>query len=141
MNQTKIHVPSTAAAKAKTALLQSVDPGMNSSAISIPSWAEDMVAPVVGETNLFMHSCCIIRPATLMPIPVQSMARSRGRRDMRKILHCSPSPESSPDNSTYSTPMNSDTADSTSRAAASMTVDVYFFILGPPYPAPLVSRV
>ncbi|MFR8542894.1 MAG: hypothetical protein ACLVD8_26425 [Enterocloster sp.] len=33
----------------------------------MPNCAEEIVAPVVGETNLFMHSCCMIRPATLMP--------------------------------------------------------------------------
>ena len=52
MNQTKIQVPRIAAAKAKSARLHKVDDGMNSSASKMPSWAEEMVAPVVGDTNL-----------------------------------------------------------------------------------------
>ena len=31
--------------------------------------ADEMVAPVTGEHNLFMQSFCIIRPATLIPTP------------------------------------------------------------------------
>ena len=38
----------------------------------MPNWAEEMVAPVVGETNLFMQSCCMIRPATLLSATVSS---------------------------------------------------------------------
>ena len=51
-----------------------------------------MVAPVVGETNLFMHNCCIISPAVLMPIPVHRIASSLGILDTRKISHCFASP-------------------------------------------------
>ena len=43
-----------------------------------------MVAPVVGETNLFIHSCCIIRPATLIPTPVHRIARRWGSREMKR---------------------------------------------------------
>ena len=74
MNQTKIHVPAIAARNAKMARPHSVDDGMNNSASRMPNCADEIVAPVVGETNLFMHSCCMIRPATLMPTPVHSIA-------------------------------------------------------------------
>ena len=85
MNQTNIQVPRTANTKEKIALPQRVELGRNSSASKMPNCAEEMVAPVVGETNLFIQSCCIIRPATLMPVPVQRIARRRGRREIRKI--------------------------------------------------------
>ena len=74
----------------------------------MPNWAEEMVAPVVGETNLFMQSCCMIRPATLMPTPVHRIASRRGRREIRKISSCSSSPDSSPDRFISITPRNSD---------------------------------
>ena len=67
---------------------------MNSRASRMPNWAEEMVAPVVGETNLFMQSCCMIRPATLIPTPVHRMASSRGSRERRKISHWSQFPDS-----------------------------------------------
>ena len=82
-----------AAAKANTARPHNVDEGINSSAIKIPSCADEIVAPVVGDTNLFMHSCCIISPATLMPIPVHKTARSLGRREIIKISSCSIFPD------------------------------------------------
>ena len=56
MNQTNIQVPRTAKAKEKMALPHRVELGMNSSASRMPNCAEEMVAPVVGETNLFMQS-------------------------------------------------------------------------------------
>lgn len=59
---------------------------MNTRAIRMPNFAEEMVAPVVGDTNLFIQSCCIISPATLMPAPVHRTARRRGRREIRKSL-------------------------------------------------------
>ena len=79
-------------AKANKARLHKVDWGIKSRAIRIPSWAEVMVAPVVGDTNLFMHSCCIINPETLMPMPVHRIAKSRGRRETTKIPNWSVSP-------------------------------------------------
>ena len=53
MNHTKSQVPSVAVTNAKIARLHRVEAGMNSSASKIPNCAEEMVAPVVGETNLF----------------------------------------------------------------------------------------
>ena len=55
------------------ALPHSEEFGRNTSASSIPSWADEIVAPVDGETNLFMQSCCIISPAVLRPIPVHKL--------------------------------------------------------------------
>ena len=55
MNQTKIHVPRTAQTKEKAAHPHRVEPGANSKASRMPNCAEEIVAPVVGETNLFMY--------------------------------------------------------------------------------------
>ena len=52
MNHTKTQVPRMAAAKANSARLHKVEPGMNSSASKIPSWAEEMVAPGGGRDKL-----------------------------------------------------------------------------------------
>ena len=70
MNQTKIQVPRIAVAKAKIALLHRVEAGINSRAGRMPNCVEEIVAPVVGDTNLLLHSCCMMSPATLMPMPV-----------------------------------------------------------------------
>ena len=93
MNQTNIQVPRMAHTKEKAARPHSVEPGANSSASRMPNCAEEIVAPVVGETNLFMQSCCMINPATLMPTPVQRMASRRGMREIRKISKISASPD------------------------------------------------
>lgn len=85
MNQTKTHVPKIAVAKAKRARLHKLEAGINNSVSKMPSWAEEIVAPVVGEINLLLHNCCMISPATLIPIPVHKIARSRGSLEMRKI--------------------------------------------------------
>ena len=106
MNQTKTQVPRMAQAKAKNARLHRVEDGINSRASKMPNWAEEMVAPVVGETNLLLHSCCMIRPATLIPTPVHRMAKSRGSREMRNTSHCSPSPASRLCGLMSSTPTN-----------------------------------
>ena len=55
MNQTKIQVPRIAVAKAKIALLHRVEAGINSRASRMPNCAEEIVAPVVGDTNLLLH--------------------------------------------------------------------------------------
>lgn len=85
MNQTKIQVPRMAVTKAKIARLHNVEAGMNSSASKIPNCADEIVAPVVGDTNLLLHNCCIISPATLIPTPVHKMASSLGKRETIKI--------------------------------------------------------
>ena len=83
MNQTKTQVPRMAQAKAKNARLHRVEDGINSRRQQNAKLGEEMVAPVVGETNLLLHSCCMIRPATLMPTPVHRMAKSRGSLEMK----------------------------------------------------------
>lgn len=55
MNQTKTHVPKIAVAKAKRARLHKLEAGINNSVSKMPSWAEEIVAPVVGEINLLLH--------------------------------------------------------------------------------------
>ena len=52
---------------------------------STPSYADEMVAPVMGNTNLFMQSFCIIRPATLIPTLVHRIASRRGRREISSV--------------------------------------------------------
>lgn len=44
----------------------------------IPSLAESNVPAVVGETNLFLLNCCIIKPTMLMLIPAIIMLINRG---------------------------------------------------------------
>lgn len=129
MNHTKIQVPRTAVAKANSARLHRVDCGMNSSASRMPNWADEMVAPVVGETNLLLQSCCIISPATLMPTPVHKMASRRGRRDARKIFHCSASPPARLSRSRSMTPMNRENRARISSATARMSVVKCFLIM------------
>ena len=123
MNQTKIQVPSAAVTKANAARPSSVDPGMNSRASRMPNWADEMVAPVVGDTNLFIQSACMMRPATLMPTPVHRMASRRGRRERTKMRICSKSPESTPCTVTSSTPTNRDATPTASRRTARTTVE------------------
>ena len=124
MNQTKIQVPSTAAPKAKRARPHRVEFGRNSRANRMPSWAEEMVAPVVGETNLFMQSCCMISPATLMPTPVQRMARSRGSREMRNTSRSSGSPVSRAAGRISITPTKSERTERMSRVVKRSRVRV-----------------
>lgn len=59
-----------------------------------------------GRNNLFMQSCCMISPATLMPMPVQRMASRRGRREIRKISHVSTLPVNRSEGRMSSTPTN-----------------------------------
>ena len=113
---------------AKNARPHNVEPGMNSKANRMPNWAEEMVAPVVGETNLFMHSCCMIKPATLMPTPVQRMASRRGNLEMRKISICSAFPLSRLAGSISSTPINSDQTDKMTRTTKRKIVERWFLI-------------
>ena len=97
INHTNNHVPTIAVANANMARPHRVDPGINNNASKIPNWADEMVAPVVGETNLFMQSCCIIKPATLIPTPVHKIANSLGNLETIKISHCFASPENRED--------------------------------------------
>lgn len=111
MNHTNTQVPSTAVAKEKRARSQRVAFGRNNNAIKIPNCAEEIVAPVVGDTNLFMHNCCIIKPATLIPTPVHSIANRRGSLEIRNISSGSVSPDKRAAGSTSRTPINKDTAE------------------------------
>ncbi len=123
MNHTNTQVPRMAVTNAKRLRPQMPAPGTNTMAMSTPSWADWMVAPVVGDTNLFMQSCCMMRPATLMPAPVHSTASRRGRREASRVSHWSASPAARPEKSMSSTPMNSDAPESPARSRAKMTVD------------------
>ena len=129
INHTKTQVPKTAAAKAKIARPHRVELGMNNKANRMPNWAEEIVAPVVGETNLFMQSCCMIRPATLMPTPVQRIANNRGRREMRKILSCSALPACRLAIFKSITPTNKEKTDKISNMRASVMVSKCFLIV------------
>src|SRR5699024_4645953 len=50
-----------------------------------PNFAESSVPAVVGETNLFLLSCCIIRPAILMLAPAISILINLGNLLMNNI--------------------------------------------------------
>ena len=108
MNHTKIHVPSVAVAKANSARPQSVEFGMNNSASKMRTAPRRWSRPWWGETNLFMQSCCMMSPATLMPTPVQRMASRRGSRETTSIFNCSISPPNSDGRSRSMTPTNSE---------------------------------
>ena len=126
-------MPKIAVANANIALLHSVEDGMNKSARSIPNCAEDMVAPVVGDTNLLLQSCCMISPATLIPIPVHKIARSLGSLDTTNIFNCSPLPASSSAGVIFITPTNNDAQDTMSSKTAKTIVDKYAFIRSSPF--------
>ena len=128
MNRTKTHVPATAAANAKRARPQRVEFGMKSRAKRMPSWADEIVAPVVGEMNLFMQSCCIISPAMLIPTPVHKIASKRGTQEARKIFHWRLSARKSPRKSTSIAPMKSEATPRATIAARRIHVAVFFFI-------------
>lgn len=117
---------------AKIARPHKVEPGKNKSASKIPNWAEEIVAPVVGETNLFMHSCCIISPATLIPTPVQSMASSRGSREIKNISNSSKSPVNSADSLISITPTKSERMDKSIRLTNNIVVNSFPLIVIPP---------
>ena len=130
---TNSSVPMTARMNAKIVLTQSPIAGKNSIASAMPNCADWIVAPVVGETNLFMHSCCMIRPATLMPTPVQMMASRRGILPRKNIFISIPSPPASSVERLISVaPTNSDAADNSSKTAAKIKLDRYFLIKTPP---------
>ena len=133
MNQTKIQVPRIAVAKAKMARLHRVEAGINRSASKMPNWAEEMVAPVVGDTNLLLHSCCMMSPATLMPMPVHKMASRRGSREMMKISSCSKLPARSSPGVRSITPTNSEQQDKTSNRAKRTMVERYGLIQSSPF--------
>ena len=133
MNHTKTQVPRTAKTNARTARPHRVEDGIKSSASKIPNCADEMVAPVVGDTNLFMQSCCIISPATLIPTPVHNMASRRGSREIKKISHCCVSPLNSPEAFTSKTPINREPKDKISKTTARIAVSKFRLIAIPPY--------
>ena len=119
--------------KAKNARPHNVEFGIKSSAIRIPNCAEEIVAPVVGETNLFMHNCCMISPATLIPTPVHKIASKRGNREITNISICSTSPLNRPVKFKSNTPINSDHTDKISSMTAREIVKPYFLMVVPPF--------
>ena len=99
----------------------------------MPNCADEIVAPVVGETNLFMQSCCIISPAMLIPTPVHRIAKSLGRREIKKISHCSISPDKSPLKLMSKTPTKRDHMERTSKLNARHIVKPYLLMISPPF--------
>ena len=90
----------------------------------IPNCADEIVAPVVGETNLLAQSCCMMRPAMLMPAPVQRIARSLGKREIRRSSRLSASPERSDENVTSAAPTRSDRRPTMNVSVRRMAVDL-----------------
>ena len=121
INQTKIQVPKIAKIKAKMALDQIVELGMKRSASRMPNWEDEMVAPVVGDINLFIQSCCMIKPAILIPTPVHKIAKRRGSLEIKKISNCSPSLKREV-KFISRTPTNKETTDRITSRTASVTV-------------------
>ena len=88
-----------------------------------------MVAPVVGDTNLFIQRCCIISPATLIHTPVQIIARSLGSLASRNIFSSIPFSEKNSESMPISiAPIKSETIDNISNSTDSTIVDMYFLI-------------
>ena len=108
--------------KANTVRPHSVESGINISAINIPNCADEIVAPVVGETNLFIQICCMISPATLIPVPVQRIAKSLGSLDIKNIFIVSISSLNKALGLTSNTPINKDTIDRNIRINARIIV-------------------
>ena len=105
---------------------------MNSNASRIPNCAEEIVAPVVGDTNLLLHSCCIMSPATLIPIPVHKIARRRGRRETMKISNCSKFPDNSSSGARSITPTKSEQQDKTASITDNIMVERNSLIVSSP---------
>lgn len=133
-NHTKIHVPRIDIAKASMTLPHRPIVGKKTNASMMPNCADWMVAPVLGDTNLFMQSCCMISPATLMPTPVHRIASSLGILARRKIFHSIPSGFSSNVPILISvTPTNSENTEMSSSTDARIMVGKYFLIcIAPP---------
>ena len=118
-------------ANANKARPHKVDPGINNNASKMPNWADEMVAPVVGETNLFMQSCCIIKPATLIPTPVHKIANSRGNLETMKISHCFASPEDREDKLISITPTKGERIAKRNKVTAKIMVKSLPFMITP----------
>lgn len=127
-----MYVPIIADINAKIVFPIRLDFGNTKIAISIPNCADDIVAPVDGETNLFMQSCCIIRPATLIPTPVHRIARSRGNLEIIRISSCSKLPAKSSDGVIVITPRNKDTADKIINMTNKNNVSRFSLLIRPP---------
>ena len=96
------------------------------------SCAPLIVAPVDGETNLFEHSFCMIRPEIDIPTPVHKIASSLGRRDT-KIRRSFVGSLNISLNLISTAPIDIDTRLNTRRTSASIIVKRYFFISAPFY--------
>jgi len=75
----------------------------------------------------------MIRPATLIPIPVHRRASSRGSLEMIKILSCHTSPDKSDRVSRSMTPINRDRIDSINKDTANPIVIPDFFTVSTPF--------
>src|SRR5699024_6027002 len=62
---------------------------ITSNDINTPNLAEAIVPAVVGETNLFRLSCCIINPVILMLAPAKRILASLGNLLINKTYFCS----------------------------------------------------
>lgn len=65
------NVPTSATTNEIAILTNILEPTNNNMAINTPNLAESRVAAVLGDTNLFLESCCMIMPLTLIPTPVK----------------------------------------------------------------------
>lgn len=91
MNDINKIVPKIENANANIDLNTNDDLAKISSDTKIPNWAEEIVAPVDGETKLFITNFCIINPDIDRAIPVRIIVISLGILDIIKVLNCSTS--------------------------------------------------
>lgn len=125
IKKTKASVESNDITKAKRERTSIEELGIMIRASNIPSCAPLIVAPVDGETNLFEHSFCMIRPEIDIPTPVHKIASSLGRRDT-KIRRSFVGSLNISLNLISTAPIDIDTRLNTRRTSASIIVKRYF---------------
>ena len=94
---------------------------------NIPSFAKSTVAAVVGETNLFLLICCIIRPLMLNPIPATTILINLGTLLVNNISIFVLSKANISANLISVTPTNRDKIDS----MTNIITKYFFFIFSP----------
>ena len=117
--------PSNAKINEKTAFDITPAFGINNIANINPILAESIVPAVVGDVNLFLLICCIIRPLILSPIPAITMLISLGTLLIKIICILLLSPANISLILILLTPINREISDSITKAIAKYL----FFIL------------
>lgn len=82
----------------------------------IPSLAESKVPAVVGETNLFLLNCCMIKPTILMLIPAIIILINRGTLLTSKTCFCVSVKLNKSSGLTLETPTNTESSEKTNKS-------------------------